>query len=278
MHAARGLVRLVHPFPIVLDGLATAAVVLLAGGDGTVALRLGAAMTALQASIGALNDLVDARLDLGRKPGKPIPAGQVSPTIARFVLIGAAGAGFALTVPSGPGLMAIAGLGLAVGYAYDLVAKGTAWSWVPFAIGLPLLPVFAWFGARGSLSPAFGMLLPAAVAAGAALALANARADLERDQSGGVASVATRLGARRAWWLGAALMAGVALLALSSLVLAGSPVQALGAAVLAVVLLGAGVVIGKGASADRRERGWEIQAVAVAALAAAWLWGIGIAS
>jgi hypothetical protein len=84
-----------------------------------------AAMTALQASIGALNDLVDARLDLGLKPGKPIPAGQVSPTIARVVLIGAAGAGFVLTVPSGPGLMAIAGLGLAIVAAIMQAHEGT---------------------------------------------------------------------------------------------------------------------------------------------------------
>ena len=36
-------------------------------------------MTALQVSIGTLNDLVDAPRDAGRKPGKPIPAGLVTP-------------------------------------------------------------------------------------------------------------------------------------------------------------------------------------------------------
>ena len=45
----------------------------MAGADPAVAARLGVSMTALQASIGALNDLVDAPSDRGRKPGKPIP-------------------------------------------------------------------------------------------------------------------------------------------------------------------------------------------------------------
>ena len=38
-------------------------------------------MTALQASIGSLNDVVDAPRDAGHKPGKPIPAGLVSAAI-----------------------------------------------------------------------------------------------------------------------------------------------------------------------------------------------------
>ena len=60
-----------------------------------------------------------------------------------------------LATPSGPGLLLVAGFGLAVGYAYDLVAKGTAWSWLPFALGLPLLPLFGWYGATGGLPAAW---------------------------------------------------------------------------------------------------------------------------
>ena len=46
-------------------------------GDVPTAVRLGVSMTALQASIGILNDVVDAPRDAGRKPSKPIPAGLV---------------------------------------------------------------------------------------------------------------------------------------------------------------------------------------------------------
>jgi 4-hydroxybenzoate polyprenyltransferase len=270
-----GLIRLVHPFPILLDGIATGAVALLAGGEPPTAVRLGLAMFALQASIGALNDLVDAPFDAGRKRGKPIPAGLVSPALARAVMVGAAGSGLLLTVPSGPGLVAVAGLILAIGYGYDLVAKGTAWSWVPFAIGIPLLPVFGWFGAVGALPTPFAVLLPAAVMAGAALAIANARADMDRDEAAGLASVAIRLGSRRAWAVGAWLLAVVVVVALGSLWLADAPSLAVAASIGAVLPLGVGVVLGRTSSAAQRERAWEMQAIGVALLAAAWLWGVG---
>ena len=51
------------------------------------ALRLAVSMTALQVSIGTLNDIVDAPRDAGHKPGKPIPAGLVTPGIARAVVV-----------------------------------------------------------------------------------------------------------------------------------------------------------------------------------------------
>jgi 4-hydroxybenzoate polyprenyltransferase len=270
-----GLIRLVHPFPILLDGSATSAVALLAGADPAIAVRLGLAMLALQASIGALNDLVDAPFDAGRKPGKPIPAGLVSPALARAIVVGAAGLGLALAAPSGPGLVAVSGSILVIGYGYDLVAKGTAWSWLPFAIGIPLLPVFGWFGAVGTLPSLFAVLLPAAVMAGAALAIANSRADMDRDEAAGLASVAIRLGARRAWAVGSWLLAIVVVVALGSLWLRDAPTLAVAATFGAVLPLGAGVVLGRTASATRRERAWELQAIGVALLAAAWLWGVG---
>ena len=82
-----GLIRLTHPFPCALDGLVVAVVALLAGADPPTAARLGVAMTALQASIGALNDLVDAPRDAGHKPAKPIPTGLVSPPMARAIVV-----------------------------------------------------------------------------------------------------------------------------------------------------------------------------------------------
>lgn len=255
--------------------MTTGAVALFAGADAPTAIRLGIAMVALQASIGALNDLVDAPLDAGRKPGKPIPTGLVSPGAARAVMVGAAGLGLVLTVPSGPGLVAVAGLVLVIGYGYDLLAKGTAWSWLPFAVGVPLLPVFGWYGARGSLPAFFAILLPAAVMAGAALAMANARADMERDRAAGLGSIAIRLGSRGAWGVGAIFLAIVVSVALGSVWLAGAPPLAIAASFGAAAVLGAGVVIGRNASAAGRERAWEVQAIGVALLGAAWLWGIG---
>jgi 4-hydroxybenzoate polyprenyltransferase len=248
-------------------------VALLAGADGMTAVRLGVSMTALQVSIGSLNDIVDAPRDAGQKPGKPIPGGLVSPVQAWVVAIGGAVLGLALALPSGMATVILAILILAIGYAYDLAFKGTAWSWLPFAVGIPLLPVFGWLGATGGLPSSFAILLPVAVIAGAALAVANARADVERDAAGGVDSVATRLGIERAWAVNAALLGVVILLAAVTLISDGAtPLAMLGAAGAAVVI-GVGVILGQNADSAGRERAWELEAVGVGLLAAAWLAG-----
>jgi 4-hydroxybenzoate polyprenyltransferase len=265
-----GLVRLTHPFPCVLDGLVVGVVALLAGADPGTALRLGVAMTALQASIGGLNDIVDAPRDRG-KPAKPIPAGLVTNRSAWIVVIAAAGLGVGLSVPSGVGTLGLAVIVLAIGYGYDVLLKGTVWSWVPFAVGIPLLPVYGWLGTTGGLPDSFAILLPAAVIAGAALAIANARADAERDAAAGIESAATRLGLERSWLVNAGLLALVVVLAVATLI-GGSPsaVVAL-AALCAAAVIGLGVIVGRSTDSGRRERAWELEAVGVGLLAAAWL-------
>lgn len=234
-------------------------------------------MLALQASIGALNDVVDAPADAGRKPGKPLPAGLVAVGTARVVVVVAAGLGLVLAA-TGPSTLGLAAAVLVVGYGYDLVAKGTAWSWVPFAVGVPLLPVFAWVGAAGALPAPFAVLLPAAVGAGAALAMANARADLERDVAAGVESVATHFGSDRIWRAHAVLLGLVTTVALVSLLLANGTPAAMAVAALAVgvVALGVGWAARGDASPVRRERAWEIEAIGLALLAAVWLAGVSV--
>lgn len=269
-----GLIRLTHPFPSVLDGVVVGVVATLAGADATTAVRLGAAMTGLQASIGALNDVVDAGSDAGRKPGKPIPAGLVSPVLGQAVAVAAAITGLALTLPSGLATVLLALVVLVIGYAYDLWFKGTAWSWVPFAVGIPLLPVFGWLGATGTLPGFFAVLLPVAVVAGTGLAIANARVDAERDAAAGLDSVALRLGLERAWVLHAVLLAVVVGAALLTLGVGEVPIAALVGAAGAGLVVGLGVVLGRSGDSARRERAWEIEAIGVALLASAWLAGV----
>jgi 4-hydroxybenzoate polyprenyltransferase len=269
-----GFVRLTHPFPSLLDGLATAAFALLAGGELMTAIRLGVAMTALQVSIGIVNDLIDAPRDAGHKPGKPIPAGLVSPSVAAVGAVVAAITGLVLAAPSGPATVVVAAVVLAIGFGYDRFAKGTAWSWLPFALGIPLLPVFGWLGAAGTVPGAFAILVPAAVLAGAALAIANARADLERDSAAAVTSVATALGPDRAWTVAAILFGFVGGVAIGSLLVVGGGVPALVGAVVGIVVISAGTWLGRGDDARRLERAWEAEAIGTAILAAAWLAGM----
>jgi len=268
---ALGHLRLIHPFPSALDGLVAAGAAWLAGGAGETALRLGVSMVCLQASVGALNDLVDAPHDAGRKPGKPIPAGLVAPVTARAIAVAAGILGVGLAVPSGVATVGLAALLLALGYVYDLRFKGTAWSWLPFALAIPLFPTYGWLGVAGTLPPIWAILLPTAVLAGAALALGNAAIDVERDRAAGIGSIATHLGRHRAARASLLLLAVVALLALVTITFAGAalPWALVALPGIGLALAGAGMV--HAAAPERRERGWEIEAVGVALLAAGWL-------
>lgn len=268
------IVRLVHPFPSLLDGLVVAAVALVAGGEVGIALRLGVSMTALQASIGAVNDLHDAHADAGRKPGKPIPAGLVSVQAARLVALGTAVLGVWLAVTMGIAVTGLALVVLVVGYGYDLVAKGTAWSWLPFAVGIPILPIYGWVGGVGSLPSLFGVLVPMAVIAGAALAISNARVDVERDDAAGTTSIATRLGLERSWRVHAAMWVVVVGLALGWLIQVGVPGERWVAVGAVAGGLAVGVIAGRNGDATERERAWRIEAIGIALALVAWLLAI----
>jgi 4-hydroxybenzoate polyprenyltransferase len=266
-----GHVRLTHPFPSLLDGLVAGAAALAAGGDPPAAVRLSLSMVLLQASVGSLNDAIDAPSDAGRKPGKPIPAGLVRPRTAMGIAAIAGLAGVLLAMPSGPATVALAVVLLGLGYAYDLWFKGTAWSWLPFALAIPLFPTYGWLGAAGTLPPIWAVLLPTAVLAGTALALANATVDVERDRAAGLESVATRLGRGRSRWLNLGLLAAVWSLATATLWVTGQLVPWALAALLGGLAAVAGWVSLGADDPHARERGWEAQAIGVALLAAGWL-------
>lgn len=266
-----GLVRLVHPFPSLLDGAVTTGVAVVAGGTAGDALRLGAAMAAIQFSIGTLNDLVDADRDAGLRPAKPIPAGLVARRVAWLVFAVTLALGLLLALPSGPATVAVALAGAGVGYAYDLWLKGTPWSWVGFAAGLPLLPVFAWVGATGALPPEVALFAGLAALAGAALALANALADLDRDAAAATQSVAVRLGRGRTGWLVVLLQAAVLAGAVGSMAVLGpgGPGEWWLPAIGGVLAVAAGVALTI-KPARRVELGWEFQGIGLGLLAVGW--------
>jgi 4-hydroxybenzoate polyprenyltransferase len=275
-----GLLRVAHPFPSTLDAIVTGVLASVAGGSPGVVVRLALAMLVIQSGIGALNDAVDAPLDAGAKPSKPIPAGLVSradATLASWVL---AGAGLALAASVSPAAFVLGLAGGSVGFAYDLRLKGTAWSWLPFAAGIPILPLFAWVGAVGTVPLPVIVLALIAVPAGAAIAVANALPDLERDELVGVRSVATMLGRTRSVRVVATLQAVVGLIAVVSFgsldapAIVGPGMVGVG---LACLGLWAGATIGSRPDVRSRQRAWEVQAIATGALAATWVGGLAAA-
>jgi 4-hydroxybenzoate polyprenyltransferase len=271
------LCRLVHPFPSALDAVATGAIALIAGADGSTAARLALGMLGLQFAIGTANDLADAPRDRLSRVHKPLPAGLIEPGQAGAVMLVGASVGLSAAASVGLAPLAVGILGLADGLIYDLRLKGTAFSWLPFAAGVALLPAYAWLGATGGLPAAFWGIVPMALLAGAVLAVANALADMERDRQVGVASVATALGRTRALAADAAGFAVLQLVVVASSAAVGLVATAL-AAELAGIVLG---WVGLGFSASRNEKvarlGWEVQAVGIVAMGAAWLAVLGSA-
>jgi 4-hydroxybenzoate polyprenyltransferase len=268
------LIRLTHPFPSVLDGLVVGVIAVVASGDPAAGLRLAGAMIALQVSIGALNDVVDAPRDAVGRTDKPIPAGLVSERLALGIVALGAIVGSILAVPSGLALAILGWLCLAIGYSYDLRLKGTPWSWLPFALGIPLLPIYGWFGAVGSVPEVFAILIPMAVLAGASLAIGNALADIDLDRASGTGSIAVELGPVRAWATGTVLLAIVTVVALGTLVVGHPAWLAILAAIVGAAIIGVGLALARPPVSETARVGWELQAIGVAVLAAAWLVGL----
>ncbi len=229
-------------------------------------------MTALQFSIGAINDLHDAPTDTARTPPKPIAEGLVRPRTALVVAILAATCGLLLALASGPGATVVAALGLAVGYAYDLRLSRTAWSWLPLAIALPLVPVFAWLGATGHVPAFIGTIVPAATLAGGGLAVGNALIDSTPGESAPGTSIVRRLGWSRAWLAHDAALAaavGSALWVLPPVPSSRVPgLLVIGAAVVVLVV---GATALRSRAAIRRRAGWALEAGGVAILGIGWV-------
>ena len=222
-------------------------------------------MLGLQVSIGALNDLVDAPRDAGRKPGKPIPRGAATPRDARVIATAGGLVAVGLTAPSGPFAIGVLAIGAACGYGYDLRLSRTAWSWAPLGIALPLVPVYAWLGATGGLPTSLVAVSAAGALAGTGLSIANGLADVERDEAGGSDSIVVRLGRRSAFVIHAAALAGAIAIAL----IAGPAPRPL--LLVGIVAVAGGVVAGWGGGPGRRERAWEVEAIGVALVGAGWI-------
>ncbi len=195
-----GVLRLLHPFPSLLNAAAVLLFAVLALGrppDAALAARLALTMLAAQCAIGIANDLADRALDGATKAVKPLASGVVNPALA-CGLLGAALLGAALGAASfGPASLATVALGTGLGLAYDLRLKRTALSWLPYLLALPLAPIWVWV-ALDRFGPRLLWLYPLGASLFLALHLANALADYAGDTAAGVRGIAQRLGRQRA--------------------------------------------------------------------------------
>jgi 4-hydroxybenzoate polyprenyltransferase len=200
---ARAL-RIVHPFPTLLNVAATAALATVAwrgAPPGGLLLRMLLVMLLAQCAIGVTNDCCDRALDAETKPWKPIVAGLVRPQTAALTATLLAMGACAVAATLGAAGFGLAVLGLACGIAYDVGLKRTPLSAVPYMIAIPTLPAWVWTVA-GAWRAALWWLLPLGALVGVALHLANTLPDIDADASQGVRGLAHRLGARRSMLVG----------------------------------------------------------------------------
>lgn len=196
---ARAWFRLLHPFPSLLVTCASGLFAEIAAGgeappDRLARLVLSVALS--QFAIGSANDVVDRSLDAETKPWKPLVRGVVSPRAAARLAAILSVACLGLSASLGMGTFAAACAGLGCGLAYDLRLKRTRWSWLPYGLAIPTLPVWSW-AAMGQLTARLLPAYPLGLLLGLALHLANTLPDLEGDRRFGVRGLAHALGARR---------------------------------------------------------------------------------
>ncbi|WP_162952413.1 UbiA family prenyltransferase [Streptomyces hundungensis] len=172
-----------------------------------------------------------------RRGRRPPGHGLRSPRQAR----GHRGA-LALCVPlsllSGATAGGIHGMGVAAGWAYNLLLKRTVLSPIPYAVGFGSLPAFVTLGLHPSVWPAWWAMAAGALL-GVAAHLANVLPDIDDDLASGVRGLPQRLGRPAC-----RVLAPIVTLAALGVLIAGPPGGVrladwvLGAAATAVTVLG----------------------------------------
>lgn len=167
-----------------------------------------------QVAIAFHNNWCDRDLDAATKPWRLIPRGAMRPSTAQRVGWALFAIGLAVAVPLGPLVVLAIAIGTACGFLYDARLKRTIWSFAPFCVALPTLPVAAFLVAgRADALLAVAYLIGAPLVV--AIHLADALPDIARDQAFGLRNLAVRLGTRRAsvaCWSGVVAAAVLALM------------------------------------------------------------------
>lgn len=274
VRAARGALFVIHLFPAVMNATAGLVFYLIATDQASAfpAVAVALSIFLVSASVGSMNDFLDVDLDRRTKPEKPIARGDLTPRTAFAISVVSAVAGVVLSAVLGLPAVVVALLVLASGLAYDVWLKGTLWSWVPYGIGIPALPVWG-FLAAGKFTPVLLLSFPLGVLISLALYLANTIPDLESDTAYGIKGLAHRLGLRRsliATWV--CFGVTIALLALTPALFGNDsrllfPGLGLGAVLLVVMVSGYLV----NASQASLRWGWYLSAVLAGVLGVSWV-------
>jgi 4-hydroxybenzoate polyprenyltransferase len=210
---------------------------------------LGLVMLMAQFSISAANEWADRQRDRASGRWRPVSLGVIAPIAALAIAVACGLMAVGLALALSPPAAALAALGIGIGWVYDLAAKPTPFSVLPFALAFPLLPV--WAGVVAGYFPRSVLVVFLAGApVAAAIHLADAIPDAESDAAAGSRTLAVAVGVRRARVVAASALAlGGLLFAVSGArlwwLLAG---LALAGGLFYLVLLNKWVLIGSAAA------------------------------
>ena len=273
-HRLRGLHFATHPFPAFCNAFAGAAFFWMAQDwhfDLNIPV-LFAAIYFIHAAIGSMNDYCDVAVDARSGRDKPIVRGDISRSAALVLCIVSAAAGLLLSLWPGASSALMAIVVLAAGAVYNLWAKPTLFSWLPYAVFIPSLPVWG-FVAAGRFTPFVLLSYPLGALLSLGLNVANTLPDLEGDRKSALQGLAHQLPPR--WsialcWLSFALT--IVLLALTPYVFAAKSGILYPSLAVATVLLAAMIAdVTWSRSEASLRRGWYLAALTGVVLGCGWV-------
>lgn len=220
---------------------------------------VAAAVLTGQLSIGWLNDLCDAERDRDTgRADKPLALGAVSTRAVRVAAVTAGLACIPLSLASGILAGSLHLITIAAGWAYDLRLKASSASVLAFVVAMSLSPLFVVYGLPGSPHPPWW--LPAVTTLlGCGAHFGNVLRDLDDDLATGVRGLPQRLGTRTSRIAAVVLTFGAVVLLAATAPLPTA--VALGAPLIALLILAAGFLSGAGPRSQR-----PFQAVSVVGL------------
>jgi 4-hydroxybenzoate polyprenyltransferase len=206
--SVRGYLLLPHLAPILLVVTAVVVFAVIAwGGEPPLGLlaQMIVAVLGGQLAIGAINEIVDLADDQIHKPSKPLPRGDVPMRGAKAMVVVGLGMMALFGACLGPLSFGLLLLGTGLGIAYDLKLKRTRWSWLPYLLALPLLPIWVFLTLD---RPQRGLmfLYPLGALAAIGVHFAQALPDVQADRDAGLVTPTSQLGARGTFlvaWLAA---------------------------------------------------------------------------
>jgi 4-hydroxybenzoate polyprenyltransferase len=196
----KAIIAMTHPMAVIIFSLLSMilAMITLSGiPDPNLLVSLMLSMAAAQASIGVFNDVFDWQLDKECKPWRAIPAGTIRPRTAAVMasVLLSLGLLFAASISFVTMILLLAMTG--IGILYSARLKRTAFSWLPYAIDYPSIPVWVMV-ALDRFVPSILIIYLLAFPFVITVHICNQLRDFEEDGIYGIRGLVQRLGWERA--------------------------------------------------------------------------------